>query len=117
PPFTRSHACPIDKILAMAEQPVYPTSPEFVKHANVQGMEAYRALYKRAEEQPAEFWGELAEKELFWFEKWSKVFEWTPPFVKWFVGGKTNVSYNCIDRHLATHRKNKVAILWEGEPG
>jgi len=101
----------------MAEQPVYPPSPEFVKHANVKGMEAYRALYKRAEEQPAEFWGELAEKELFWFEKWSKTFEWNAPFVQWFVGGKTNVSYNCIDRHLKTHRKNKVAILWEGEPG
>jgi acetyl-CoA synthetase len=50
-------------------------------------------------------------------QKWSHVFEWHPPFAKWFVGGKTNVSYNCIDRHLATHRKNKVAILWEGEPG
>ena len=45
------------------------------------------------------------------------MFEWDPPFAKWFVGGKTNVSYNCLDRHLATHRKNKVAILWEGEPG
>jgi len=101
----------------MAEERVYPPSPEFVKHANVKGIEGYRALCKRAEEQPAEFWGELAEKELFWFEKWSKAFEWNPPFVKWFVGGKTNVSYNCIDRHLKTHRKNKVAILWEGEPG
>jgi len=101
----------------MAEDRSYSPCREFVEHANVQGMEGYRALYKRAEEQPAEFWGELAEKELFWFEKWSKVFEWNPPYVKWFVGGKTNVSYNCIDRHLATHRKNKVAILWEGEPG
>ena len=101
----------------MAEHRSYSPCREFVEHANVQGMEGYRALYKRAEEQPAEFWGELAEKELFWFEKWSKVFEWNPPYVKWFVGGKTNVSYNCIDRHLATHRKNKVAILWEGEPG
>ena len=101
----------------MAEDRTYAPSREFVEHANVQGMEGYRALYKRAEEQPAEFWGELAEKEVFWFEKWSKVFEWNPPIVKWFVGGKTNVSYNCIDRHLSTHRKNKVAILWEGEPG
>ena len=66
---------------------------------------------------PEQFWGELAEKELFWFQKWSHVFEWNPPFAKWFVGGKTNVSYNCLDRHLTTHRKNKVAILWEGEPG
>ena len=101
----------------MAEERTYPPSPEFVKHAHVKGMEGYRALYKRAEEHPGEFWSELADKELFWFEKWSKPFEWNPPFVKWFVGGKTNVSYNCIDRHLTTARKNKVAILWEGEPG
>jgi acetyl-CoA synthetase len=80
-------------------------------------MDAYRALYERASEKPEEFWGELAEKELFWFEKWSHVFEWHPPFVKWFVGAKTNASYNCLDRHLSTPRKNKVAILWEGEPG
>jgi len=101
----------------MAEQHVYAPSVDFVRKAHVQSIEAYRDLYKRAEEQPEEFWGELAEKELFWFEKWSHVFEWAPPFVKWFVGGKTNVSYNCLDRHLTTHRKNKVAILWEGEPG
>jgi acetyl-CoA synthetase len=80
-------------------------------------MDAYRELYARAKERPEEFWGELAEKELFWFEKWSNTFEWAPPFVKWFAGGKTNASYNCLDRHLATPRANKVAILWEGEPG
>jgi acetyl-CoA synthetase len=80
-------------------------------------MEAYRALYEQARDKPEEFWGELAEKEIFWYEKWSHVFEWDPPRAKWFVGAKTNVSYNCIDRHLATARKNKVAILWEGEPG
>ena len=101
----------------MSDTPVYPPSPEFVSKANVQGMEAYRELYRRAAEQPEEFWGELAEKELFWFQKWSHVFEWNPPFAKWFVGGKTNVCYNCLDRHLSTPRKNKVAILWEGEPG
>jgi acetyl-CoA synthetase len=101
----------------MAQSNVFPPSPEFVKRARVQGMEEYRALYRRAAEKPEEFWGELAEKELFFFQKWSHVFEWHPPFAKWFAGGKTNVAYNCLDRHLATHRKNKVAILWEGEPG
>src|SRR3954452_465166 len=101
----------------MAQPNVYPPSPEFVKHARVQGMDAYRALCQKAAEKPEEFWGELAERELFWFEKWSHVFEWNPPFAKWFAGGKTNVSFNCIDRHLTTARKNKVAILWEGEPG
>jgi acetyl-CoA synthetase len=103
--------------VAMPSDRVYEPSPEFVRRANVPGMEAYRALYERAREKPEEFWGELAEKELFWFEKWSNTFEWAPPFAKWFSGGKTNASYNCLDRHLATPRRNKVAILWEGEPG
>src|SRR5581483_9324206 len=101
----------------MADQNVYSPSPEFARQAHVKGLDAYHELCKRAAEAPEEFWGELAEKELFWFEKWSHVLEWKPPFAKWFVGGKTNVSYNCIDRHLATPRKNKVAILWEGEAG
>ncbi|MBK9169218.1 MAG: acetate--CoA ligase [Bryobacterales bacterium] len=96
---------------------LYPPSEEFVRHAHVQGMEGYRALYERAKEQPEEFWGELAEKELDWFEKWSHVFEWNPPFAKWFVGAKLNASYNCIDRHLTNGRKDKPAFLWEGEPG
>ena len=101
----------------MAQPNVYPPSPEFARHARVRGMDAYRELYRNAAEKPEAFWGELAEKELFWFQKWSNVFEWHPPFAKWFADGKTNVTYNCIDRHLATPRKNKTAILWEGEPG
>src|SRR4051812_34240467 len=101
----------------MSTSNVYPPAPEFVAQANVKGMEEYRALYEKAAAQPEEFWGELADRELFWFEKWSHVFEWNPPFAKWFAGGKTNISYNCIDRHLTGTRKNKVAILWEGEPG
>jgi acetyl-CoA synthetase len=101
----------------MSEEHVYPPSPEFAARANVSGMDAYRALYNRSIETPEEFWGELAESELAWFEKWSHVFEWNPPFVKWFVGGKINASYNCLDRHLETPRKDKIAILWEGEPG
>ena len=96
---------------------VYPPNPEFVKRARVQGMEGYRALYQKAAETPEEFWGELAEKELAWFHKWTHVFEWAPPFAKWFAGGRINACYNCLDRHLSTHRKNKVAILWEGESG
>ena len=96
---------------------MYPPSPEFVRRARVRGIEEYRELYQKAAEKPEEFWGELAEKELFWFEKWSHVFEWDPPTVRWFVGAKTNVSYNCLDRHLTDGRKDKTAILWEGEPG
>ena len=101
----------------MLEDRIYPPHADFVAGANVSGMEAYQALYRRSIETPEEFWAELAEKELAWFEKWSHVFEWHPPFVKWFVGGKINASYNCLDRHLATHRKDKIAFLWEGEPG
>ncbi|HUA86160.1 MAG TPA: acetate--CoA ligase [Bryobacteraceae bacterium] len=96
---------------------LYPPPKEFVRKAHVQGMEGYRELYARAQQDPETFWGEIAEREIHWFEKWSRVLEWNPPFAKWFVGAKTNVSYNCLDRHLATHRKNKAAILWEGEPG
>ncbi len=96
---------------------VYHPHPEFVERAHVRGMEGYRALYERAHEHPQEFWAEVAEREVFWFEKWSHVFEWQPPFVKWFVNAKTNASYNCLDRHLHAGRGDKIAILWEGEPG
>jgi acetyl-CoA synthetase len=101
----------------MPDQAVYPPKPDFVERANVKGLEAYRDLYRQAGAQPEAFWGELAERELVWFRKWSHVFEWKPPFARWFVGAQTNASYNCLDRHLDTPRKNKVALLWEGEPG
>ena len=100
----------------MSDSTVYPPSEDFVRRANVSGMDAYRDLYERAKNEPEKFWGELAEKEVFWFEKWDHVFEWDPPFVKWFPGAKTNMSYNCLDRHLEK-RGNKYAIIWEGEPG
>src|SRR5436309_8088482 len=98
-------------------QQLYSPGSDFAKRAHVPGMDAYRELYKRAADNPEAFWGDLAEKELFWFEKWSKTLDWKSPFAKWFVGGKINASYNCLDRHLTTARKNKAAIIWEGEPG
>ena len=101
----------------MSQEVVHPSSAEFVAQAHVSGMDAYRALYQRALETPEEFWGELAGKEIHWFKKWTNVFEWNPPFVKWFAGATTNVSYNCLDRHVASGRGDKIAILWEGEPG
>ena len=80
--------------------PSYPPSPEFSAKAHVRSMEEYRALYERAEADPEAFWGELAGSELDWFEKWTRVLDWdNPPFAKWFSGGKTNVCYNCVDRH------------------
>ncbi len=99
------------------EGKVYEPGADFVRRAYVSGMDAYRELYAQAKEKPEEFWGGLAEKELFWFDKWTNTFEWAPPFVKWFAGGKINASTNCLDRHLSTPRADKVAILFEGEPG
>ena len=101
----------------MPDRKTYPPGSDFVKHAHVQGLDAYTKLYERAAADPEAFWAELAEKELHWFEKWSQTLDWKPPFAKWFVGGKINASYNCLDRHLTTARKNKAAIIWEGEPG
>src|SRR5262245_41928895 len=101
----------------MADPNVYPPSAEFVARAYVKGLQGYRELYQAAADDPEKFWGGLAEQELAWFGKPSKTLEWNAPFAKWFVGGKINISYNCIDRHLTTPRRNKVAILWEGEPG
>jgi acetyl-CoA synthetase len=74
------------------------------------------SLYEHAKADPDGFWASIAE-ELHWFRRWDTVLEWTPPFAKWFVGGRTNVAYNCLDRHLRTARRNKAAIIWEGEPG
>jgi acetyl-CoA synthetase len=101
----------------MPEIPKFPPPPEFAARAYVKSLDEYHSLYERARSSPAEFWGELASSELSWFEKWTAVLDWQPPFVRWFPGGKINASYNCLDRHLTTHRKNKVAILFEGEPG
>jgi acetyl-CoA synthetase len=100
----------------LKEQRVFPPSPEFARHAHIQSAELYESLRKRAAEDPEGFWKDIA-SELHWFSPWTRVLEWNSPFAKWFVGGKTNISYNCIDRHLSGARKNKVAILWEGEPG
>jgi len=74
-------------------------------------------MYERAQTDPGNFWGELAAKELTWFRPFTQALDWEPPQAKWFVGGKINAAYNCVDRHLQTHRKTKAAIIWEGEPG
>ncbi|HYF94996.1 MAG TPA: acetate--CoA ligase [Symbiobacteriaceae bacterium] len=74
------------------------------------------SLYEFAARDREGFWAAQAEQ-LHWFTKWDKVLEWTPPFAKWFTGGKLNVAYNCLDRHLSSWRRTKAAIIWEGEPG
>jgi acetyl-CoA synthetase len=100
----------------LKEQRVFKPSPEFSSKAHIKSLEAYEELSRAAAADPEKFWEGIA-SELHWFEKWDTVLQWDYPFAKWFVGGKTNISYNCLDRHLSTWRKNKVAILWEGEPG
>ena len=100
----------------LREQRVFPPNAEFSSRANVSSMEMYESMYKRSLEDPDGFWSEIA-AQLDWFEPWNKVLEWEEPFARWFVGGRTNLSHNCLDRHLTTWRKNRVAILWEGEPG
>jgi acetyl-CoA synthetase len=101
----------------MSEVNVYPPSAEFAGRANVSGMEAYQDLYRRAAEKPEEFWGELAKEKIHWMEPFSHVFEWDPPFAKWFVGGKTNACYNCVDRHVLAGHGDRTALIFEGEPG
>ncbi len=99
------------------EDRLFPPADGFVQNASIQSLEAYRELAERAAADPAKFWAELASQELHWFKPWDTVLDWQPPFAKWFVGGKINISYNCLDRHLTTWRRNKAALIWEGEPG
>ncbi|MEO0942810.1 MAG: acetate--CoA ligase [Cyanobacteria bacterium J06642_12] len=89
---------------------------DFVASTRVNA-EQYRQMVAAAKADPAKFWGDLANSELDWFEPWQQALDWQLPFAKWFVGGKLNLSHNCLDRHLTTHRRNKAAIIWEGEPG
>lgn len=91
-------------------------SDEFRKNAYIKSEEEYSEIYKKSIEDPSGFWAEKAEQ-LHWFKKWDTVFHYTDkPFVKWFEGGKLNVSYNCLDVHLETWRRNKAAIIWQDEP-
>ncbi len=89
---------------------------EFSASASIKSVAEYEALCRRAEEDPEGFWAECA-RNLDWFKPFNKTLEWEFPFAKWFVGGTINASYNCLDRHLKGARRNKAAIIWEGEPG
>ncbi|HCF30002.1 MAG TPA: acetate--CoA ligase [Cyanobacteria bacterium UBA11049] len=101
----------------LQEKRLFHPPAEFSQKAHIKSLEEYDRLYNKASSDPQQFWAELAEQELHWFQKWDKVLDWQPPFAKWFVNGKINISYNCLDRHLTTWRKNKAALIWEGEPG
>jgi acetyl-CoA synthetase len=102
------------------EHRVFPPREKFSKNAHIKSLDEYERLYKWSIEDPEDFWAEMAEQNLTWFKKWDKVLEYdfNVPFVKWFEGGKLNVSYNCLDRYVSspTHR-NKAAIIWEADDG
>ena len=102
----------------LQEQRLFAPPESLAAGARVGSMEAYRALVAKAEADPEAFWGEAARNELHWFEPFHTVLDWSqPPFARWFEGGTTNLSFNCLDRHLAGPRAEKVALIWEGEPG
>ena len=100
----------------MEESRVFEPSEEIKKQAYL-SMEDYKKLYRKSIDKPDEFWSEMADQ-LEWFKKWEKVCEWDfhKPELKWFVGGKLNVSYNCLDKHIKEGRGNKAALIWQGEP-
>jgi acetyl-CoA synthetase len=100
----------------LIENRIFKPAREFARQARVKSFAEYRALWERSIKKPDQFWSREA-AELTWQKKWKKILEWKEPFARWFVGGQLNVSENCLDRHLSTPRKNKAALIWEGEPG
>lgn len=103
----------------MTEGRTFTPSKEFSSRAHIKSMVEYEALYKRSVEDPEGFWADMAEQNLTWYKKWDKVLEYDfhKPEIKWFQGGKLNASYNCLDRHLNSARRNKAAIIWEADDG
>ena len=100
----------------LTEKRSFPPPAEFAKLAHVKSAADYEAMYARAADDPEGFWADRA-RELTWAEPWHQVLDWKLPDAKWFLGGKLNVSVNCLDRHVASSRKNKAALIFEGEPG
>ena len=96
----------------LVEERVFQPPADFAAAAVVQDA----AVYERAAADPEAFWAEMAEQ-LDWYKKWDEVLRWDPPHAEWFVGGKLNACYNCVDRHVHNGRRNQAAIIWEGEPG
>ena len=109
-----AHEVSITSVLQ--EERLFPPPSEFSQKAHIKGMDAAEALRKEASTNPGKFWEQMVET-VHWFKPWDRVLAWEdPPFARWYVGARTNIAYNCLDRHLEA-RGNKTAILWEGEPG
>lgn len=102
----------------LKEQRVFPPPKEISEKAYIKSMSEYEAMYKRSVEDPESFWAEIAEQNITWYKKWDKVldYDFNKPYIKWFVGGKLNASYNCLDRNLA-NLGNKAALIWEADDG
>src|SRR5262245_61997525 len=100
----------------LKEEKAYPPPPAFAKTSLIPSKAARAKLAAAAAKSPEKFW-DAAAKQLHWFKPWRKTLQWKVPDAKWFVGGTTNLSYNCLDRHLDGPRRNKAALIWEGEPG
>jgi len=102
----------------MAIEKFYPPSEEFASKARIRGMDAYQQMFDEAKADPEAFWSRIAKENISWFKPWDTTLDSSEaPFYKWFVGGKTNVAYNCLDRQVEAGRGSKPAIVWEGEPG
>ena len=99
----------------MQENRLFAPPPAFSAAAHIKSMDEYKKIWRRSIDQPEAFWADIA-NELHWFKKWDKVLEWNVPDARWFVGAKTNLSYNCLDRQIALGNGNKTAIIFEGEP-
>ena len=100
----------------LQEDRLFEPSEQFKQNANFSSKQEYDDLRKHAQEHPLEFWEQQAQN-LHWFESWKTILEWDYPHASWFKEGKINASYNCLDRHINSSHKDKIAIYWEGEPG
>src|SRR5436190_10520816 len=98
------------------ENRVFAPPKPFAATAHVKSLTQYKKLYNESIRTPEKFWAKQAKDELVWFKPWKKVLQWKAPFAKWFVGGRLNLSVNCLHRHLNTPLANKAALIWEGEP-
>ncbi len=113
--MANEHAGQINTV--MQEERLFPPPAAFAAQAHIGSLQEYQTLWDEAAKDIEGFWEKLGKEQLHWFKDFDKVLDWQPPLAKWFVGGETNASYNCLDVHLSTDRKDKVAIIFEGEPG
>ncbi len=113
--MANEHAGQINTV--MHEERLFSPPAAFAAQAHIGSLQEYQTLWDEAAKDIEGFWEKLGKEQLHWFKDFDEVLDWQPPLAKWFVGGETNASYNCLDVHLSTDRKDKVAIIFEGEPG